>query len=220
MSTNSDHSVTRWISALKDGERSEALRQLMGRYFSRLARLSEAQLRARARGPADGEDIALSAFESLFRGARLGRFPQLDDRDDFWRLLTTIAVRKASNQRRHEGRAKRGGGRVVVGSDLAADGDADADVDPLAQVAASEPTPELAAALVDDLRQRFIDLPDDSLRVVALLRMEGFANEEIARALDCSPRSVERKLEQIRRVWTRGVPESRRLDPSHPADDQ
>jgi DNA-directed RNA polymerase specialized sigma24 family protein len=38
--------------------------------------------------------------------------------------------------------------------------------------------------------------------VVALLKLEGFSNEEIARSLDCSLRTVERKLEEIRKRWT------------------
>jgi hypothetical protein len=37
---------------------------------------------------------------------------------------------------------------------------------------------------------------------VALLELEGYCNEEIARGLDCSLRTVERKLEVIRKRWT------------------
>jgi len=75
----------------------------------------------------------------------------------------------------------------------------------MAEIADVEPTPALAAALIDEVRQRFDELPDETLRVTALLRMEGYANEEIAKALDCSARSVERKLELIRKAWTWGA---------------
>jgi hypothetical protein len=37
---------------------------------------------------------------------------------------------------------------------------------------------------------------------VALLKLEGYSNEEIARSLDCSLRTVELKLEVIRKRWT------------------
>ena len=40
-----------------------------------------------------------------------------------------------------------------------------------------------------------------SLRQVALMRMEGYSNEEIARHLDCGIRTLTRKLEIIRRTW-------------------
>jgi transposase len=43
---------------------------------------------------------------------------------------------------------------------------------------------------------------DESLRVVALLKLEGHSNEEIAKSLDCGLRTVERKLEVIRKRWT------------------
>jgi DNA-directed RNA polymerase specialized sigma24 family protein len=199
MAADRENSVTHWLNDLKSGDRGEAARLLWQRYFDRLARLAQARLRAVARGPADGEDVALSVFDSFFQGVTEGRFPGLADRDDLWKLLTTIAQRKAANQRRREGQLKRGGGRVVGARDYAA-GDPGGE-DPLAKALATEPSPELAAALIDEIRRRFADLPDDSLRLVALRRMEGYSNAEIARELDCSPRSVERKLELIRRAW-------------------
>jgi DNA-directed RNA polymerase specialized sigma24 family protein len=199
MTADGKGSVTKWVSDLKAGDRDEAARRLWERYFERLARLAQARLRAVARGPADGEDVALSAFDSFFRGVADGRYPRLADRDDLWKLLTTIAVCKASNQRRREGQKKRGGGRVIGATDYAA-GDTGGE-DPLTQVSGTEPSPELAAALIDEIRQRFADLPDESLRVVALRRMEGHSSAEIAAKLDCSLRSVERKLELIRRTW-------------------
>ncbi len=199
MAADGENSVTQWVNDLKAGDRGEAARLLWQRYFERLARLAQARLRAIARGTADGEDVALSVFDSFFQGIADGRFPQLADRDDLWKLLTTIALRKASNQRRREGQIKRGGGRVIGAGDYAA-GDPGGE-DPLAQVAGTEPSPELAAMLIDEIRQRFADLPDESLRVVALRRMEGHSNAEIAGELDCSLRSVERKLELIRRTW-------------------
>jgi DNA-directed RNA polymerase specialized sigma24 family protein len=204
MAADGENSVTQWVSDLKAGDRGEAASFLWGRYFERLARLAQVRLRAVSRGPADGEDVALSVFDSFFQGIADGRFPRLSDREDLWKLLTTIAVCKAANQRRRERRIKRGGGRVIGASDYAA-GDPGGE-DLLAQVAGTEPTPELAAVLIEEIRKRFAGLPDDSLRVVALRRMEGYSNADIAAELECSLRSVERKLELIRRMW---APEAR-----------
>jgi DNA-directed RNA polymerase specialized sigma24 family protein len=199
MTADGDPSVTQWIDGLRAGDRDEAARQLWGRYFARLARLAQARLCAAARGPADGEDIALSAFDSLVRGVAAGRFPGLAHRDDLWRLLVTIAARKAHNRRREEGRHKRGGGRVVGQADLAGADPDDADV--LAQVAGSEPTPEFVALVAEETRRLFGRLADESLRAVALLRLEGYSNDAIARRLDCGLRTVERKLAVIRKRW-------------------
>jgi DNA-directed RNA polymerase specialized sigma24 family protein len=200
MTGEGEHSVTQWIGDLRTGNRDEASRRLWERYFERLARLAQARLRTAGGGPADGEDIALSAFDSFVRGAAAGRYPALGDRDDLWRLLVTITARKAHNQRRDEGRQKRGGGRVV-GEGALAGADPDSD-DFLAQVVGSEPTPEFAALVADEYRRLFGSLADESLRVVALLKLEGHSNEEIARSLDCGLRTVERKLEVIRKRWT------------------
>jgi hypothetical protein len=49
---------------------------------------------------------------------RDGRFTQLADRDDLWRLLVLIMARKASAQMRRDRRQKSGGGRVVGESEL------------------------------------------------------------------------------------------------------
>jgi DNA-directed RNA polymerase specialized sigma24 family protein len=199
MAADSGNSVTRWVNDLKAGDRGEAARLLWQRYFERLARLAQGRLHTAARGPADGEDIALSAFDSFFQGVAAGRFPDLGSRDELWRLLVTITARKAHNQRRNEGRQKRGGGRVV-GEGALAGADALGD-DFMAQVVGDEPTPEFAAMMADEYGRLFGSLADESLRVVALLKLEGHSNEEIARSLDCGLRTVERKLEVIRKRW-------------------
>ena len=56
--------------------------------------------------------MALSAFDSFCRGVAAGRFPQLDDRENLWRLLVILTARKAFDQVRDERRQKRGGGAV------------------------------------------------------------------------------------------------------------
>jgi DNA-directed RNA polymerase specialized sigma24 family protein len=192
--------VTQWVNELKAGDRGEAPRMLWQRYFERLARLADSHLRAAARGPADGEDVALSVFDSLFQGLAAGRFRDLGNRDDLWRLLVTITARKAHNQRRNERRKKRGGGRVVgEGALVGAD---EMNNDFMTQVLSREPTPEFAAMVGEEYRRLFGSLAADSLRVVAVLKLEGYSNEEIARSLDCGLRTVERKLEVIRKRWT------------------
>jgi hypothetical protein len=92
-------SVTIRVDALRAGDQ-EAARQLWQRYFQSLVRLGRSRLQAQARAAADEEDVALSAFDTFCDGMSQGRFPDLADRDDLWRLLVTIAARKASDQNR------------------------------------------------------------------------------------------------------------------------
>jgi RNA polymerase sigma factor (sigma-70 family) len=201
MATGPDGSVTRWLDDLKGGEGANAaVPPLWERYFEQLVRLARARLRAAPRGPADEEDVALSAFDSFCRGAAAGRFPRLDDRGDLWRLLVTITVRKATDYVRGESRQRRGGGRVV--GEAALDAAAPEAGRWLDQVIGREPTPEFAAQVADECRRLLEGLPDDELRTIALLRMEGYSNEQIAERLGCGLRSVERKLDRIRKRWT------------------
>jgi RNA polymerase sigma factor (sigma-70 family) len=195
-------SVTLWIGALRAGD-DEAARQLWNRYFEALVRLARARLHART--IADEEDVALSAFDSFYAGVARGRFPDIADRYDLWRLLVTLTARKATNRLRHESRQKRGAGRVVLESVLAAG--PESEVDAMGQVIGSEPSPEFAAQVAEECGRRLNGLPDESLRLVALMKMEGYTNQEIADRLGCEPRTVTRKLTVIRKAWlAEGLP--------------
>jgi DNA-directed RNA polymerase specialized sigma24 family protein len=55
--------------------------------------------------------------------------------------------------------------------------------------------------MVDECRRLVDRLGEQTLRSVALWKMEGFTNNEIARRLGCVPQAVERKLRAIRRLW-------------------
>src|SRR6266545_4470417 len=107
-----DESVTHWLNLLQGGD-PRAAQQLWERYFHRLVGLARAKLQGHPRRAADEEDVALSVFRCLCEGASRGRFPELEDRDDLWRLLVTLTERKAYNLARDERRLKRGGGAVV-----------------------------------------------------------------------------------------------------------
>ena len=110
-------SVTHWVGQLKAGER-DAAQQLWEAYFRRLVGLARKKLQGAKVRTADEEDVALSAFDSFCRGAEHGRFPQLGDRNDLWRLLVVITGRKAIDLIQKEGRQKRGGGALLGESAL------------------------------------------------------------------------------------------------------
>jgi DNA-directed RNA polymerase specialized sigma24 family protein len=194
---DAEGSVTRWIGPLKAGE-VEAAQALWDRYFDGLVRLARTRLRDAPLAAADEEDVALSAIHCLCHGAAAGRFPQLADRDNLWRLLATITAQKAIDLQRRETREKRGGGKTRGEVELAA-GDTEASL--VAQVVGREPSPEFAAQLDEEYRRQLDRLEDDGLRQIAVWKMEGYENDEIARRLGCGVRTVERKLGVIRAIW-------------------
>jgi DNA-directed RNA polymerase specialized sigma24 family protein len=198
MSSDDQGSITRWIADLKAGQ-DAAVQTLWERYFSRMVELARVRLRSSRHKDAgsDEEDAALSAFDSLCAGLARGRFPQLADRDDLWRLLVVITTRKVQAQARRQLRQKRGGGQVWPSSDLGGPGGND---DLLAHAVGSEPTPEFAAMVAEEYRLLLERLDDDVLRQVAILRMEGSTSDEIAARLGCARRTVARQLALIRRI--------------------
>src|SRR5262245_32726839 len=193
-------SVTFWVSRLKAGE-AAAAGPLWEGYYRRLVGLARVRLRDAPRGAADEEDVALSAFDSFCRAAAAGRFPHLDDRDDLWRVLLVLTARKATDYAERERTVKRGGGRVRPTSELEAEGGGR----PLEAVA-RDPDPAEAALVAEECRRLLGLLGSDELRSVAVWKLEGFSNAEIAAKLGVVEGTVERKLQRIRQTWKKGAP--------------
>jgi DNA-directed RNA polymerase specialized sigma24 family protein len=191
-------SVTHWIDGLRNGE-SVATRKLWEKYFHGLVKEARKKLRNMPRGAYDEEDVALSAFDSFCRGAEQGRFPCLNDRDDLWQVLLMITHRKTIDHIQHAGRKIRDWRKTEP---LAAEGS------PGADLAGHEPDPAFAAEVAEEFQRLLGVLGDDSLRDLAVRKMEGYTNKEIAAQLNCSLTNVERRLRLIRAEWKEAADES------------
>ncbi len=190
-----DRSVSLWIHQLCGGD-EDAAQNLWQRYFQQLVKIARGKLKGRRLSLGDEEDIALSAFNSFCRSAEQGRFPKLSDRNDLWRLLVTITGCKTAHLLRDEGRKKRGGDKVKQLYDEGAGADAD-----LSQLIAHAPSPEFSVQCAESLDRLLAMLGDETLAKVALAKLEGYDNREIAQQLNSALRSVERKLQLIRQIW-------------------
>jgi len=196
--------LTRWIRRLAGGE-ERAAEVVWQHYYDRLVRLASRALDGTPRRAADEEDVALSAMKSFCRGAAAGRFPRLDDRHDLWNLLVTITARKANKlavahraQKRGEGRVRGESGFVHSSMSNHARG--------IEQVVGSEPTPEFACLVAETYAEMLARLGDETLERIAILKMEGYQNDEIAKEVPCALRTVERKLQRIRAEWDAFIP--------------
>jgi DNA-directed RNA polymerase specialized sigma24 family protein len=194
---SSTGSVTWWLGELKRGNLA-ATQPLWERYFRRLVERAYRSLAGIPRRAADEEDVALSAFNGFCQAVAQGRFPRLEDRQDLWQVLLVITDRKARDLAKYEGRAKRGGKKVL---DEAALTDPTAGASPLAQIVAQEPGPELATQVAEEFQRLLRLLKDAELEQVAMLKMEGYALKEIAERQKCTTRTVQRRLQLIRRIW-------------------
>ena len=194
-----DGSVTHWLKELASEDGSVAERGLFDQYFGKLVEVARQKLQSASRSVEDEEDLALSSLDSFFRRAAGGEFPKLSHRHELWSLLVTIVTRKAVNRLKKDRTLKRGGAHYEW-SPSGHDGDGQARS--LAELMAGEPTAELLAEFNEELRRRLALLEDEMLREVALLRLQGFTNVEIAQRLGIAERTVRRKMNRIRREWT------------------
>lgn len=194
--TLSDSSVTRWLERLETGD-DVAAEKLWNAYFDRLVHLAHGRLQAKFRKVNDAEDIALSAFHSFCRGVENKKFPGLSDRDGLWRLLVSIAIHKLLNAVRDQKRMRRGGlFQELHGLDSSSDS-----IAAVNQIVSREPSPEFAVEVAEQYEQMMMSLGDDELVQLATWKMEGFSNEEIAKKVNRTTRTVERKLQLIRKIW-------------------
>ncbi len=192
-----EESITRWIDGLKNGD-DAAVSKIWEAFFQRLTKIARQRLQAANRSVSDEEDIVLSAFKSFFTGIRKGRFPQLHDREDLWRLLFVITSRKVADQFAFQRREKRDARREVARPEFDAD---DSDhYDDL--FISNEPSPEFTAECEDQLQSLLARLEHDDLQRIAILKMEGFTNQEIATQTDRGLTTIERKLRTIREIWS------------------
>ena len=200
-------SVTQMIHQLRSDdprERDEAARLVWEHYFRDLLALAQRHLGWRIRQKVDAEDLLQSVYASVCRRQQRGDF-ELYDRDDFWRLLVTVTLNKARNAAKwhHAGQTRRrprGRPRLRPRASPAREAGL--------PLAAAGPTPDEAVALAEELEQRIRSLADPLLMQVALKKLEGLTNREIAEELDYTERTIERKLEIIRKKWGAPGPES------------
>ncbi len=195
-----DDPITRWIDGLRAGD-DEAIRNLWNYYFDRLVGLARVRLGTSPRRVADEEDIALSVFRCLCAGAETGRLAEMAHRDDLWRVLVTMTVRKTIDQQRRAGNVKRGGGKVR-GESIFTGRHGEDRAPGIQQFGDGGPTPEMLVIMEEEGRRLLEALEDDALQQIALWKLEGYTNDEIAEKIGLTTRSVERKLHRIREKWT------------------
>jgi RNA polymerase sigma factor (sigma-70 family) len=188
MDSQRHESVTHWLQQAATQGDAAAQQKLWNRYFSRLTALARTRLTGAPQRDADEEDVVVSVFDSFFRAARAGRFPDLHDRTGLWPLLVKITARKAINQVKRQHAKKRTSAAVEAVPDLA-------------QLAGDEPSPEFAAEVAEQV-QRLLDQLDEELRTIAVMKLEGYTNAEIGERFGIVERSVARKLARIRIEWS------------------
>jgi RNA polymerase sigma factor (sigma-70 family) len=203
------NNVSHWIDRVKQGDDSAANR-IWQHYFERLVRSVRQRLQGLNRAVSDEEDIVLSVFDSFYAAAEKGRFPDLSDRDDLWRLLLRMSARKVIDKRRHDRRQRRGGEAEICslgGEDETA-----------IEAIGSEPSPEMVLMMQESVEQFFSHLGVGRLQELAVAKLEGHSNAELARRWGCSERTIERRLHLIREKCQQELLEDDERSPEKTSD--
>jgi DNA-directed RNA polymerase specialized sigma24 family protein len=193
-----ESSDTYVVCHLQMGE-AVAQQKVWAHYYGRLTVIARAVLRRRGARlrVADEEDVVLSVFDSVFRRAKRGEYPNLSNRSDLWRLLLVVTKRKVANLIRNESAQKRGGGHVR--RDFVRGAAHDTASPAMDRLALRSPPGMRANALMTSVEE-LLESADGNLKKVAVLRLQGYKNTEIAERLGCSLATIERRMARIREL--------------------
>jgi RNA polymerase sigma-70 factor (ECF subfamily) len=176
------------ITRLRAGDEGAAA-ALFDRFAGRLIALGRGRLEG-ALGKEDAEDVVQSVFRSFFLRQRAGQFT-LTGWESLWGVLTVITLRKCCNRLEHLRAARRDVGREVSLGLLDEAG--------LGwQAVARDPTPLEAAVLTETVEHvlRGLEPPD---REMLTLHLQGHTLAEISRHVGRGQRTVQRRIELVRR---------------------
>lgn len=190
-------SVTRIIRKMQQGDAEDA-DVLWNRFYVRLTKLVRNRLSVQNKSLADEEDVALESLSELFKGLLEGKYSKLDNRESMWSLLVTVAARNVVDEVNKEKRLKRGGGNVLRETEV---GTLD-ETAFLDNLPSNVSAPDVQVMITERCAEMLESLGDRTLQSIAVMKTAGAGNQEVARALGLSLRSVERRLSEIRSRWS------------------
>lgn len=181
-------SITHWLYSLRAGD-DESIGKLWNRWYHRLCH--KIAPHARPLSICDEEDIALDAMSDLCNSIKQNKHAEIDDRNELWRMLSVIALRKTRDWKKYDCAGKRGGGEATLSSSQKRE----------SELPSRSELPDMQVQFADSLRNLLSALGDPELKRVVHLKLTGHNNNEIAEQLKCSRRTVQYMLKRIRDVW-------------------
>ena len=184
---NVDDSWNRLVRGLLDGDEVVA-REFHDLYAKSLRAIASDQMSAAVRSRFDAADAVQSALRTFFRRANDGQF-QLIDSEKLWSLICAITLTKVREKTRFHLRHRRSVARETS-------------LDQLTFVASAidgnELTPDVTVAFADECAEFLLSLESEEARVVDM-KLKNCFNDEIAKELGVSERTVTRILGKLER---------------------
>jgi DNA-directed RNA polymerase specialized sigma24 family protein len=176
-------------------ERDDAARVIWERFSARLQGLVRRHLDNRIRCREDEEDVLQNVYASFCLGQFEGQ-PSPSSREELWKLLVRITMCKVVNTAHKHLAARRD-----VRRDRSQNADRDGSLFPrwmLEHVDRAQPSHEEKIIVLEEVDRLLTCLSPD-LRTILLWRLDGYTNAEIARIIGRTERSVELKMQVVRK---------------------
>ena len=191
----SDGSVSRHIHDARLG-RVIALEQLTEKYWNRLVGFARSKMTPHLKQIEDEDDIANRVLTEFFDGIGNGKYKGLSNRNQLWRMLAKMTVRRVIDHFDKFTAQKRGGGNVKHAGNF--EKDVSSSIRGVPEISLNEIDPHLGAALKESYTNLFQSLDDPKDRKIVTWHLEGLSDKQIAwRLLFTSTKSVRNRLEKI-----------------------
>lgn len=185
-------SISQWVQRLQAGDRAAA-EGIWTRFYPKLVNAASKQLGKNPDPATNGEDIAQSSFRNVCQAVIDGKYPQLDNRDDLWKLLFVSMINRVRGHYRGINAKKRA---VVLNQPLDS-----VDEEALAQLDSHEAQSELNDLLEHLLGKLDQEDPTGELRQIALLYLNENSASAIANLLRRRKTNILHKVQLIRSLW-------------------
>lgn len=191
-------SISQCIAEMHEGD-STALERICDRYYEQLARIAGRKLQSYTGRVVDRHAVANEVLFEFFDRAQRGDFPSVTSRNELLPLLIRLTRDRVTDEIRRLMAQKRGGGKTRGHSVFAAS-DSRTGVGGFDAFPDNYDTASTRQIVREEVNRVIDQLPDEVLRTILILRSEGYRNDEIAKELNISVATVERKRRRIRDI--------------------
>lgn len=196
-------SVTQWIHDVRAYCDQDASRALFDRYSAKLVQMLRSRVNQKTQSVEKADDVAAFALSEALSKLQNGNLPDVSDRSGLWSLMVSIADYRTRHVAHHESRAKRNRNRTLYVDQLQGDC-CDSDALPF-QFSSREPTPEITAAINEQMEYLYNRLSSDEYRALLEWELAGYSAIEMQEKLSCvlgyfvSERTLRRKRARMRK---------------------
>jgi hypothetical protein len=190
--TTEPGSITQWLQRLHSGE-ADAAKEIWNRYYPRVVRLAALQLIKSDDRSIDEEDVAQSTFRTVYLAVMNGKYPDIEDRRDLWRLLLVSTLNRVRRHHRDSHTLKRSVNELVTQDQSRRR--------LIMEISGPDAQAEMADLIETLFRRLDQEDPTGELRQIALLKLEEHSASAIARRLKRRKNHVLQRVRLIRILW-------------------